>query len=78
MTRVSSPLKRLKGSTLGGTRGGRPRTAAAIASMCAGVVPQQPPTTLTQPRSANSRTRPAVISGVSGKQPNPSGRPALG
>ena len=37
------------------SRGGLPSTASAIAAMCAGVVPQQPPTRLTRPASANSR-----------------------
>ena len=31
-----------------------PATASAIAATCSGVVPQQPPTTLTSPSSANS------------------------
>ena len=77
-TRASRPLKREYASTLGGTRGGRLRTASAMAWTWSGVVPQQPPTMLTKPLSANSRRRPAVIFGVSGKAPKPSGRPALG
>ena len=36
-------------------RGGRSRTASAMAWMCSGVVPQQPPTMFSQPFSAQSR-----------------------
>ena len=55
-------------------------TASLIALICSGVVPQQPPTILTQPSSANSAINPEVISGVSS---NPVGaigfgNPALG
>ncbi len=51
-------------------RGGRPSTAAAIARICSGVVPQQPPTMLTKPLRANSpmqarrRLRRLVVAGV--------------
>ena len=57
-----------------------PRTASAIALMCAGVVPQQPPTIFSQPFSAHSRNCGASDSGVSGKPVgnSGSGRPALG
>ena len=40
---------------LGDRPRGEPATAAAIACVCSGVVPQQPPTTFTSPLSANSR-----------------------
>ena len=40
-------------------------TASAIALMCAGVEPQQPPSTLTWPASAHSLTSPAVVTGAS-------------
>lgn len=46
-------------------RGGRPATAAAIAAMWSGEEPQQPPTRLSMPASANSRSTPAMSSGVS-------------
>ena len=46
-------------------RGGNDCTAAAIARMCAGVVPQQPPTTLTKPLRAKSSISRAVSAGVS-------------
>ena len=44
-------------------RGARPSTAVAIRAMCSGVVPQQPPTPLTSPSSANPRSSAAVRSG---------------
>ena len=46
--------------------------------MCAGVVPQQPPTMLTSPDVANSRMIAAICSGVSSYSPNAFGRPAFG
>jgi hypothetical protein len=46
-------------------RGGRSRTASAIARMCSGRVPQQPPTTFTKPLCAHSRRRPDISPGVS-------------
>ena len=46
----SRPDSRIAGPRLGRrSRGASPLTAVAIASMCAGVVPQQPPTMLTSP-----------------------------
>ena len=39
-------------ASAGGTRGAKPFTASAIARMCGGVVPQQPPTMFSQPFSA--------------------------
>ena len=39
-----------------GLRGDMPATASAMARIWSGVVPQQPPTTLTSPASANSAT----------------------
>src|SRR5690606_37734092 len=50
-------------TSCGGRRGGRPATTPAIASMCAGEVPQQPPTMLSSPASANSRSVDAICSG---------------
>ena len=41
-------------ASLARQRRGRGLTASAIAAMCAGVVPQQPPTTFTMPSAANS------------------------
>jgi len=80
MVSASSPLRRVAGAIGGGTRGGRPRTASASARMCAGVVPQQPPTRFSHPFAAHSRSCGASVSGVSG---NPvgcigSGSPAFG
>ena len=49
-----------------------------VAAMCAGVVPQQPPTRLTNPLCANSSRTAAVSSGDSSYSPNALGRPAFG
>ena len=61
-------------------RGAIPRTAHANARMCSGVVPQQPPTRLSQPFSAHLATFGAKVPGVSGKPvgESGSGRPAFG
>ena len=61
-----------------GTRGAGCARSRRSRGCGPGVVPQQPPTMLTKPLSAKSRRRPAVIFGVSGKAPKPSGRPAFG
>jgi hypothetical protein len=61
----SRPLNRVVGAGSGTDRGATPRTAPAICSMCAGVVPQQPPTMLTMPAVANSPISPDVWPGVS-------------
>ncbi len=78
MARGSNPLSRRRGGGEAGTRGGSPATASAMALMWAGVVPQQPPTRLTSPLSANSWRIPAIYSGLSSYCPNSFGRPALG
>ena len=54
ITNGSSPASRVTGSSTGSACGGRPATALAIAAMCAGVEPQQPPRMLTWPASAHS------------------------
>ena len=46
--------------------------------MCAGVVPQQPPTTFRKPARAHSPRLAAMESGVSSKPPKALGRPAFG
>ena len=61
----SRPLNRVIDRCSGTSRGGSPSTAAAMARVWSGVVPQQPPTTLTRPLSANSRSRVLVVSGPS-------------
>ena len=55
-------------------------TDATSAAICAGVVPQQPPTMLSQPLSTHSPNCGASDSGVSGKPVgnSGSGSPALG
>ena len=72
---ASQPDRRVKGSTRGATRGVAPRTASAMARMCSGVVPQQPPTRLSQPFRAHSPSTGAMSAGVSG---NPVGNSGLG
>ncbi len=68
----------MAGATSGTTRGLASAAASAIALMWSGVVPQQPPTRLTNPAVANSPTTDAIASGVSSYSPNAFGRPALG
>ena len=74
----SKPLKRHAGGICGSGRGAESRTAAASAAMCAGVVPQQPPTMLTKPLAANSPSTAAVAAGDSSYSPNAFGSPAFG
>src|SRR5262249_52857187 len=76
--RGSKPLRRRYGSGFGGTRGFRPRTASATARTCSGVVPQHPPTRLTQPFAAKSRRMDDVSAAVSSEPPNALGKPAFG
>ena len=78
MTNVSSPEKRGSRDGSGTRRGRRPSTARAIARVCSGIVPQQPPTMLTMPSSANERRKRLVSSGSSSCSPSAFGRPALG
>src|SRR5690242_13960481 len=80
IVRGSRPLNRLNGSEVGTTRGDKPRTASLMTRMCAGVVPQQPPTRLSQPLRAQSLSCGARVSGVSGKPVGRRGfgRPAFG
>ena len=47
ITNGSSPASRVSGASSGSSRGGKADAAAAIAAICSGVVPQQPPSTLT-------------------------------
>jgi hypothetical protein len=74
----SSPDSRSAGGTWTGTRGLLPLAEVATAAMWSGVVPQQPPSRLTSPLTANSSTTLAVWSGVSSYSPKALGRPALG
>src|SRR5262249_20657583 len=75
---ASMPESRSAGGSACHCRGCTPLTASAIARMCAGVVPQQPPTMFSQPFSAQPLTSFAVISGGSSYAPNSFGRPAFG
>ena len=74
----SSPDSRISGSTVGTWRGGYFATVSAMTRMCSGVVPQQPPTTLTRPSRAKSSIWAAMNSGLSSYWPKALGRPALG
>ena len=78
ITSGSRPQRRVRRSTCGRTRGATPRTASAIARMCAGVVPQHPPTMFSKPARAHSPRLRAIESGVSSKPPKAFGRPAFG
>src|SRR6266540_7420409 len=75
--REARALPGLRGSA---RRGGTPRTPFTIAPMCSGVVPQQPPTRLSQPFAAQATTFGANDSGVSGNPvgESASGNPAFG
>ena len=63
-----------------GCAAGTVETLAAIAAMCSGVVPQQPPTMLRKPLFAKSSISAAVTGGVSSKPVSliGLGRPAFG
>ncbi len=74
----SSPESRIAGCGSAGSRGVAPSMTSAMREMCAGVVPQQPPTRLTSPAPVNSLSTVAIWSGVSSYSPNSLGRPALG
>ena len=63
---------------IAGRRGFRPSAAAARARMCAGVVPQHPPTMLSQPSAMKRDSCAASDSGVSSYWPSASGSPAFG
>ncbi len=57
---ASRPETRSRGTRSGATRGATPRTASAIARMCAGVLPQQPPTMFSSPSDAQAATCSAI------------------
>ena len=78
--KASRPDKRVLTEMSGTTRIGNDVTFAAMASMCSGVVPQQPPAILTSPARANSSSKAEVSAGVSSKPVSLMGfgKPALG
>ena len=78
MVKGSSPLRRMAGSMVGTFLGATSATRSAIARICSGEVPQQPPIILTNPLSANSPTIAAISSAVWSYSPNSLGNPALG
>jgi hypothetical protein len=60
-TSGSRPARRNAAGARPMRRGATPATRSAIARMCAGVVPQQPPTMFSSPLSANSPTIAAIV-----------------
>src|SRR6056300_1693083 len=78
MLNASKPLSLHAGSIEGIFRGGIPSIAAAIAAICSGDVPQQPPTILRNPLAANSLIIEAISSGLWSYSPNSFGKPAFG
>ena len=76
----SSPDRRILLSIFGTNLGRHAFKLSAIAAICSGVVPQQPPATFTKPLSANSFNKPEVSSGFSSNPVSDIGfgRPALG
>ena len=81
MFKGSSPESRVAEFSLKAKgRGRKALTAWAMARIWSGVVPQQPPTTLTHPLEAKSFKKPEVMGGVSSKPVSAMGlgRPALG
>ncbi|CRE07986.1 Uncharacterised protein [Bordetella pertussis] len=80
MLSASRPDRRVLTGTSGTARGVSAATLPAMARMCSGVVPQQPPAMLTSPAWANSSSRAEVSAGVSSKPVSAMGlgRPALG
>ena len=78
MVKGSRPLTRVTGLCLGSVLGLNLAAVAAMAAMCAGRVPQQPPTMLIHPFSRYFAKVSAIVSGVSSYSPNWLGRPALG
>ena len=78
MTSGSRPARARRGWSSGLVRGLALRARWQRARICSGVVPQQPPTRLTRPRSMKSPRVSAISSGVSSYSPNSLGRPAFG
>ena len=63
-TSGSRPLNVVYRERCGRVRGRLSRTVSAMARMCSGVDPQQPPTTFSQPRSAKSPSTPDIWAGA--------------
>ena len=76
--RLDAAVSTTSAGRSGTVRGATPSTALAMAAIQSGVVPQQPPTMLSQPLRANSPSAAAVWSVSPRKPPKPSGMPALG
>ena len=65
--KASRPDRRSAEGRSGTLRGGIASMACAMAAICSGVVPQQPPAMFTKPACANSASSAEVTSGVSSK-----------
>ncbi len=74
----SRPERRQATGISGNLRGATPSTALLMAAMCAGVVPQQPPTIFKNPACAHSPICAAMTSASKSYSPNALGNPALG
>ena len=61
----SRPARRVEWVPLGTTRGGTPATAATMAAVCSGVLPQHEPARLMRPARAHSPSAVDVSDGVS-------------
>ena len=74
----SSPERRQATGSSGSLRGATPATISAIALICCGVVPQQPPIMLRKPARAHSPIWSAITSASRSYSPKALGSPALG
>ncbi|SVK52953.1 Uncharacterised protein [Acinetobacter baumannii] len=78
MVNGSRPARRQATGISGSRRGGTPSTALAIAAICSGVVPQQPPIILRKPACAHSPTWRAISAASRSYSPKAFGKPAFG
>ncbi len=78
MLKASKPDNRHSSGIFGIFLGAKPSMASAIALMCSGVEPQQPPKILTKPDSAHSPTCLLIVLAPKSYSPNSFGSPAFG
>ena len=78
MLKASRPDSRHSCLISGSCLGGMSLIASAMAFMCSGVDPQQPPKILTKPELAHSPTCSLILIAPSSYSPNSFGRPAFG
>ena len=76
--KASKPESRHSSGIFGICLGAKPLAASAIALMCSGVEPQQPPKIFTSPDVAHSLTCLLIVSASRSYSPNSLGRPAFG